>query len=263
MFNLSRKAFGGLLLTTLLVAACGSSTATPVAGQTSGPTGVTATGTLASGTLATDNGSGLSGAIAAFSNITSYKFTMTLAGGTFGASLSALGGATATGSQPFTMGGTVVEGANPAADIKMGSIEMIELGGFQYTNMGAGGFVKTASSGTSLADSFSPATMFGSMIDVSTYGGYVKVGAETKNGVMSDHYQANQTTLSQYGSMAGVANATWAGDVWIAQNGGYPVSMNITAKAADNSVAYQILFDISNVNDPANTVTVPSNVTSY
>jgi hypothetical protein len=155
----------------------------------------------------------------------------------------------------------VVEGANPAADIKVGNTETIEIGGFQYVTLGTAGFMKTASGGTSLAASFSPAQMFTNLVGASTYNGYTKIGPETKNGVMTDHYQANQTVLSQYGSMAGVASgATWSAEVWIAQNGGYPVSMNITAKAADSSVAYQVLFDVTNVNDPANTVTVPSNV---
>jgi hypothetical protein len=252
MFSLSPKTFGALLLTTLLVvAACGNSPASPAASPT-GPV------TTPAGSA---TGSDLSGAVGAFSSVTSYKFTMTLTGGTFGSSLSALGGAVATGNTPFTVSGTVVEGANPAADIKMGDIETIEIGGFQYMSMGTGAFVKTPSGGTSLAASFSPAQMFTNMVDASTYSGYTKIGAETKNGVMSDHYQANQTVLSQYGSMAGVTSgATWSAEVWTAQNGGYPVSMNITAKAPDNSVAYQVLFDVTNVNDPANTVTVPSNV---
>ena len=37
--------------------------------------------------------------------------------------------------------------------------------------------------------------------------------------------------------------------------------MNITGKASDGSVAYQIIFDISNINDSTNTVTAPTNVT--
>jgi hypothetical protein len=269
MHNFSSKTLGALLLTTLLVvAACSSSTASPVVGQATNSTG---SGTLPTNMAPTNNPMvsasdlGLTGAANAFSNVSSYKFTMALAGGTFSNSLGALGGSTAsTGNAGFTMSGTVVEGNNPAADVKIGGLEMIEIGGFQYVSLGAGGFIKTASSGTSLTDSFSPSQMFTSMIDTSTYSGYTKVGSEAKNGVQTDHYQANQTVLSQYGVMAGTATgATWSGDVWIAQGGGYPVSMNITAKAADNSVAYQILFDVTNVNDPANTVTVPTNVTSY
>jgi len=265
MHNFSSKTLGALLLTTLLVvAACGGSTATtPAVGMTGNPTSGGAGPT--SNPLVSGSDLGLNGAEAAFANITSYKFSMTLAGGTFGSSLSALGGgAGASGDAAFTMTGTIVEGANPAADITMGSMHEIEVGGFDYIDMGTGSFIKTATTaGSGLASSFSPSTMFSSMVDASTYDGYTKVGSETKNGVMTDHYQANQTILGQYGTMAGVTGATWSADVWVAQNGGYPVSMNITAKAADSSVAYQVLFDITNVNDSSNSVTAPTNVTSY
>jgi len=37
--------------------------------------------------------------------------------------------------------------------------------------------------------------------------------------------------------------------------------MAIIGTAADKSIAYEILFDITNVNDPANVVTAPTNVT--
>jgi hypothetical protein len=61
--------------------------------------------------------------------------------------------------------------------------------------------------------------------------------------------------------MLSVTGATWTADVWIAQNGGYPVSMSILAKASDNSILYEIQFDITNINDPANKVTAPTNLT--
>jgi hypothetical protein len=93
-----------------------------------------------------------------------------------------------------------------------------------------------------------------------TASGYNKVGSESKNGVDTDHYQASQSTLTGLSSVAGVANATWTGDVWIAKNGGYPVSMAIMAKASDNSVAYEIMFDITNINDSSLKVTAPTNV---
>ncbi len=144
----------------------------------------------------------------------------------------------------------------------MAGFHIIEIGGFDYLDMtGTGAFLKTEASGTSMADSFSPATMFSSAIDTSTAGGYTKVGSENKNGVQADHYQASAADLAEYGSMLGVTGATWTADVWVAQDGGYPVSMSILAKATDNSVAYEIQFDITNVNDPANKVTAPTNVT--
>ena len=37
--------------------------------------------------------------------------------------------------------------------------------------------------------------------------------------------------------------------------------MSILAKVSDNSIVYEIQFDITNINDPANTVTAPTNLT--
>jgi hypothetical protein len=91
--------------------------------------------------------------------------------------------------------------------------------------------------------------------------GFDLVGTETKNGVSADHYQASGPALAELGSITGVAATTWAADVWIAADGGYPVSMAVVATASDNSLVYEVKFDLTNVNDPANKVTAPANVT--
>ena len=256
-----------LLLAVLAIAlsACSSSATTAAPAGSSGP--ATTSGPVATSqpgaTGVAGSGSGLSGAASAFSNISSYKFSMTLAGGTFGSLLSGLGGAAGTGNAPLTMSGTVILKPQKAADITMAGMHIIEVGGNDYLDMGgSGSFIKTPATGTSMADSLSPTTMFSGAIDTSTASGYTKVGSETKNGVACDHYQASAAALAQYGSTLGVTGATWSADVWVAQDGGYPVSLDIVATANDNSVAYEMKFDITNVNDPANTVTAPTNVTS-
>jgi hypothetical protein len=199
----------------------------------------------------------LSSAVAAMSDINSYKFSMTLAGGDFGSMLSALGGAGASGNAPFTMSGTIVEKPTAAADITMAGFHIIEVGGNDYLDLGGtGSFISTPAT-TSMTDAFAPSTMFSSMMDPSTLAGFNKVGTEQKNGVSADHYQASQAALADIGSEAGVTAAAWSADLWIATTGGYPVSMAIIGTAADKSIAYEILFDITNVNDPANVVTAP------
>jgi hypothetical protein len=232
-----------------------TASATPIASNpaasgsaTTGPSGTAVTGSP-------DNTNGLDGAASAFADVANYKFSMTLAGGNF-ADIGKLGGASGGA---FTISGTVIATPAKAADIKIGSYHIVEVGGFDYIDLGVGGFIKAPVSGQGMADSFSPNTMFSSVIYTASASGYNKVGSETKNGVMTDHFQASASALSQYDSLA--AGATWTADVWLAQNGGYPVSMNVTGTAGDGSVAYQIIFDISNINDPANTVTVPTNVT--
>ena len=256
----------GLLLIVGIVAGgyyfLGNNKGTP--GSSSNPTvgpGGTSSALSTPGGNGGGNDGGLTGAANNFANIQSYKFSMTLAGGQFGDMLSLLGGSSGSGGAPFTMSGSVT--TNPsAADINIGGIHMVEIGGYDYMDIsGTGTFFKTPQSGSSMAQSLSPATMFSSAMDTSAGSGFSKVGTDTKNGVKADHYTASSSALAAYGSSLGVAaDATWSADVWIAQNGGYPVSMSIIATASDKTVAYQVTFDISNVNDPSIKITAPANV---
>ena len=258
-----------LLIGVVLIAAvCGGAYLVTSNGSKSSGPGSSVAPTLVSkaslngGTGQPAGGTDLSGAVAALSDFTSYKFSMTLAGGDFGSMLSGLGGASASGNAPFTMSGTIVEEPAAAADITMAGFHIIEVGGTDYLDMsGTGSFISYPASGTSMADSFAPSTMFSSMMDPSTLAAFTKVGTEQKNGVSADHYKGTPAALSELGSEAGVTAATWSADLWIATNGGYPVSMAIIGTAADKSIAYEVLFDLTNVNDPANKVTAPTNVT--
>jgi hypothetical protein len=255
-----RQSRGPLILLTVVavaLSACGGSSATLAPGSSNN--GGNAASANAGGN---GGGSGLSGAASAFSAIESYKFSMTLAGGDLGSTLSMLGGPSASGNAPFTYNGTVTVKPEKAADISMAGFHIIEIGGYDYLDIGGtGSFVKTAVEGTGMTDSLSPIQMFQNVVDPSVISGYNEVGSETKNGVASDHYQASASALAAYGMMLNVTGATWTADVWIAQTGGYPVSMSILAKASDNSIVYEIQFDITNINDPANKVTAPTNVT--
>jgi hypothetical protein len=238
----------------------GTASGSPAAGQTAKPG--TTSGPAATTQGGNNGGSGLGGASSAFANINSFKFSMTLAGGTYGSMLSMFGGASGTGDVPFNMSGTITLKPVKAADIKMAGFHIVEIDGFDYIDMGLGSYFKSAVSGTSsMADSFSPATMFSSMVSASSSSEYNKVGTDSKNGVQADHYQATAAALGAFGSSLGVADATWTSDVWIATEGGYPVSFSVIATAADKSVAYEVAFDLTNVNDPSNTITAPTNVT--
>jgi hypothetical protein len=248
-----RGLLAAVALLSLVASACSSSAATAApSGTPPAPSGNSGSPTA--------GGSGLSGAAASLSVVSSYKFTMTLAGGSFGSLFSLLPGGGPTGNAAFTVSGTIVTSPAQAADITMGSFHIIEIGGYDYMDLGAGGFVKTPVTDTGLADSLSPATLFSSAITGSTAGGYQLVGSESKNGVDADHYQASSAALMEYAAILGVSNVTMAGDVWLAKAGGYPVSMAILAQSG-STVAYQLSFDLTNVNDPSNSVTAPSNIT--
>jgi len=264
--RISKTRAAGLLSTLAIAAialsACSSSGSSAAPGATTAP-GATISGgvtTAPADTQAADagSGSGLGDASGAFASIKSYKFSMTLAGGSFGSMLSALGGAGATGAGGITISGTVT--SNPAAsDIDMAGMRIIEIDGSDYMDLGTGGFIKTPQTGSSLADGFAPSKMFQSSLG--TASDYKKVGSEDKNGVKTDHYQASASAFAGMSSALGVTNATWTADVWIAQTGGYPVSMDIVASTSDNSIAYEVKFDITNINDPSLKVTAPTNVT--
>ena len=50
----------------------------------------------------------------------------------------------------------------------------------------------------------------------------------------------------------------WTADVWIATQGGYPVSTAIVGGDDSGKVVFQLVFDITNINDSANKVTAPT-----
>jgi hypothetical protein len=262
MFPILGRQGRGLLLMTaalaLAAAACSSSsgTASPAASASAAAIGPTATSQAGN----SGDGSALGGAAANLANLTSYKYKMTLAGADFGQTLSLLGAADATGTAPFLVTGTIVTTPAKAADIHIASIHIVEIDGFDYIDMGLGGFVKTQMTDKGWADTVSPATMFASAIDPSSSGNFGKIGTENKNGVGADHYTASSGAFDQQASILGITGATWTGDVWIATSGGYPVSAAVIAKAADNTVAYEMTFELTNVNDPANSVAAPTNV---
>jgi hypothetical protein len=243
-----------LAVMAIALSACGSS------GSTAAPGGNGPAATNAGGAVVTDapgggGGGDLSGADAAFANMTSYKFSMTMVGGPLSGILGAAG---ATGSAPITVSGTVTVKPEKASDVMLAGMHMITVGGFDYIDLGTGQFVKSASSGTSTADSFSPSSMFSSAGSMSDY---TKVGSEKKNGVDTDHYQAKSSAFTGMGTSLGVpATAAWTGDIWVATNGGYPVSTAIFAKTSDGTVAFQMTFDVTNVNDASNKVTAPTNL---
>ena len=246
-----------LAITAIATAACSSS------GSTTAPGGNNPPATNAAGAVVTDaagggGGAGIGDASSAFASITSYKFAMTIAGGPYSGMLSMLGSSVGTGNAAITISGTVTVKPEKASDVMISTMHTISVGGFDYTDLGMGSFVKSPSSGTSTADSFSPSSMFSSFGSMSDYS---KVGSENKNGVDTDHYQAKSSAFTGMSSSLGVAaTATWTGDIWIAKSGGYPVSSAIFAKTSDNAVAFQMTFDITNINDSSLKVTAPTNI---
>jgi hypothetical protein len=274
VFQVAQRHSRGLLILTVAAAvslsACGGGSATPTPSRaTATPTGPSpATTAQASAPAVAD----LGGALTALQGVKSFKFTMTETGGSLGDTLSMLP-IPESGIPSFTMGGTVILQPAKAGDVTVkDTLHVISVGGFDYADIGlTGAFTKNDSTTPSLIDSISPiavySSTFGSSFDFAA--GFTKKGSETKNGVETDFYQttdAGNAALAELGSVAGLGEATWTGQIWVAKDGGYPVSMTITASSlvtptSDAGVIYARSFDITKVNDAGNKVTAPTNVT--
>jgi hypothetical protein len=249
-----------LAVTAFALGACGSSSgtsappSTPTATATSQPS---ATGQPSDSVTTIPTGA------QAFSAVTSFQFTMTVEGGTLGDTLSLLPTAN-TDNATFQLKGTYILKPDKAADVTVAnSIHVISTGGFDYVDSDGTGYTQKDATGGSYADSLSPVAFFAA-IDFSK--GFDSKGSETENGVDAEHFVASDAgvaALKQMGSVAGVPDAQWTGEIWIAKTGGYPVKLAITATATGTTatVVFQRLFDITHIDDAANKVTAPTNVT--
>jgi hypothetical protein len=267
----------------IALAACNGNSATPTPQPTATPDATTAV-------IATDTpvatvapaACDLAAADTAMKKLTSYQFKMTLAG----SAADVLQDLPIDQADAYTLTGTIVNTPASATDIKIGKFHLIETGGFDYFDAdGNGSFTQvgsdqgasgngssdtptdaspsataSASAGSSLAAQFTPESLFGDNVAVAGAGGFTAAGNEDKNGVAALRCTAGDLALQQYGSTLGVNDATWTADVWLAADGGYPVAISLIAKAKDGSLPYEILLDLTKVNDPGNKVTAPTNI---
>lgn len=276
MFGVAQRHGRGLMILTavaaLALSACGGGSQTPAPSATD----VNPSASLPAATSSpTGNGSPvLAGAADALASLTSYKFRMTQAPSVNTLADPNPNASSSNGSVTFD--GTVILKPDKAVEVTTTGLHIISVGGFDYMDVGnTGSFAiiggdstgaspssgASPSPGTSplpasISDPFTPAQVF-SKIRIS---GYSNVGSEPKNGVSSDHYQAGASALAELGSVSEVKGATWSADIWIAKDGGYPVSIALIATAKDGTIPYETTFDLTNINDAANKVTAPEHV---
>jgi hypothetical protein len=276
-----------LLVATMAVVlnACGGGSATPTPALT--PTGNGATSQPSPTIQPSPTAAGPGGAAAALAARTSYRFTLIVEGGSMGDTLSMLTDESADGAV-YELKGTIVNEPAKAVDVIVtGMVHVISVGGSDYVDKAVDGkltgeFTKhdlseptsgssdepgssaSASVQRSLADSLSP-LYFYSAFDFTK--GFDKQESVTVSGIETDHYVANDTgqaALERLGSVAGISDASWTGELWVAKDGGYPVKMVIVGKsgpAGSETVVFQRQLTITNVDDPGNEVTAPANVT--
>jgi hypothetical protein len=242
------------------LSACGGGTGTPspsIGGAATGqPTGAAQAGT------SDQSSSSIDGAVTAMSGLTSYKFTMTVVGGDLSDNtLSTLPNAPAD--DVFKISGTYIFKPAEAADIVVANaFHEISVGGADYQDASVGltgSFTEDDSGASVLVDLVSPTSIYSSF-DFS--GSAVVAASESKDNIDTIHYKATDASLAEFASVAGVTAGAWTADVWIAKNGGYPVSISVvgTTSATDKTVVFERTFDLSDVNVGTNTVTAPTNI---
>jgi hypothetical protein len=253
------------LVLSLVLAACGGASATPTPTPVPTPTATptptpTAEPTPSPTPTQATGGTGLLAAAAALENVTSYRFAISMSGDVGVPGLPA--------DTALTMDGTVVLKPDRAIEFSITgmtgetTLTYILVADGAYVDFGLGTFIRVpadeANTAESLFESFQPQNFFGqdlgALVDLA-----IATGEEEKNGVASTHYHADKDSP---GGAALVALYGQDGlfDAWIATEGGYLVSVHVVGARLKAGVAvpFEIAFDISHIDDPANVVEAPT-----
>jgi hypothetical protein len=261
--NRSLRLYLLIAAVTLVAAACGgSASASPSATATAEPT-PTAESTPTPTPEPTDSaepggdGPDLDEAAAALDALTSYKIDIAIAGvlptasGASGITLSALVDRESDAAD-FTMSG--FEGLPTAGS----GLRVIIIGEDAWLDLGTGTFIPTpggAATYGDLVESLSPSELLGGL-QTEDFRSLPAVGEEEKNGVATTHYHADGSN-PEFAANFGPDGET---DVWIANDGGYLVSMTVTGTTDVDGVATDIemAIDLSRIDDPTIDIQAPS-----
>jgi hypothetical protein len=134
-----------------------------------------------------------------------------------------------------------------------GDFRYIRIGDDVWTDVGTGEFFHSlASESPNLIIQYEPVHLAG-LIDTSTGWRrtveYDLVGPEEVNGVAALHYTLNPFDREDLVERAGLAPEDWAGDVWIAQQGGYLVRFVWGPQTVETAAAGPIgfVYDVTEV----------------
>jgi hypothetical protein len=163
------------------------------------------------------------------------------------------------GSAPLVISGTVLNRPVKALDLHASTDEFIVVGSQAWRS--ADGMTWTVGDPTdTILTDLLPGHDYPSWFD-SKAGYFHAVGKESKDNVPCIHYKGDASLIGLYTS-SGDASGVFEADLWIAQDGDYPVSgvYGFTSPTDSENWSWGFSFDISNVNASANQVTAPVNV---
>jgi hypothetical protein len=221
----------------LVAAACGSapSTSNPSGSAAGSPIGSNPTG--GSSSLA----SGLS---AGLGKLDSYQFSWTLS----------------ASSVPWVSGTVVNKGTKAYRIIDPGTVQFIVVGDKAWTSIDAGKTWATTDVPSVDLTNLMLDAGYATWFDKNA-ASFKAAGEELKNGVQCVRYKGDSSLSGLYSSVSGVSSQLTA-DLWIAEEGRYPVSgsFGYSGSVPGNSGSFGYSFDVTHVNDSANSVAAPANV---
>jgi hypothetical protein len=228
------------------VSACGSSPTKPNPSDTAGSS-------------ATDgNGGGDSlvpGLSAGLAKLDSYQFSWTLASASSTESASP-----DAGSAPWVSGTVINKGTKSYRIDDPGMVQFLVIGDKAWTSIDSG---KTwaisdvaGTDLTTLTIDMGYATWFDK-----NAASFKVAGGESKNGVACIRYKGDSSLIGLYTGVGGSSSQIVA-DLWIAKDGGYPVSgvVSYSGSVGGKPGSFGYSFDVTHINDSTNSVTPPSNV---
>ena len=251
------------LILVLVLGACGGAASSPTPAQTPEPTATatpspepTEAPTATPSPLA--SGEDISGAAAALANLTSYRFAISISGD--------IGVQGMPAGAALKMDGTVVLKPDKAVQFSITglsgdtAITYILIGSKAWVDLGSGTYIQVpadTANAEQLFETFQPQNLFGADYS-SLFGSVATVGDEEKNGILATHYHLDKDSP---GGAALVAQfgADGVFDAWIAKDGGYLVGVHVkgTQQKAGKAVPFEVSFEISHIDDPANVVVEP------
>ena len=227
---------------TLVLAACGNSSPTPNSSTT--PAGSPTGSSLAGRSLAGTGNSLAPGLSAGLEKLDSYQFSWTLS----------------AASAPWVSGTVINKGTKSYRISDPGSVQFIVIGDQAWTSIDAGKTWATTDVPSVDLTSLRLDAGYSTWFDKNA-AGFKMAGEESKNGVQCVRYEGDSSLSGLYSSIGGGSSQLTA-DLWIAKDGNYPVSgaFGYSGSTASKSGAFGFSFDVTHVNDSANSVIPPSNV---